>query len=209
MHVILPLMVVGATLHRGTSKLNWHGGEGQDTMLRLAHDAVLDGWQRARDITGREQDFFRIRDDVAAADRRWRGSQRSDLLLSRGLPLAEARSLRTTYESELAPEIVAFIDASHRKEQMRSRLGYALAVVFGLVALVAVGAGLFASRQQGIAEQNLEQAFVTQSRFLADLANQRTGDGEAGTGILLGLAALPDSRDEASSCARRVRPDCW
>jgi tetratricopeptide (TPR) repeat protein len=128
-------------------------GEGQGAMLRLAHDAVLRGWERARDITGKEQDFYRIREDVAAAEQRWRGKQLSDLLLAPGLPLAEAQSLRTTYGAELAPEVVAFIDASTRKEQRRQRRGHALAAVFGLVALAALGAGFVAWQLQQEADR--------------------------------------------------------
>ncbi len=127
-------------------------GEGRGAMLRLAHDAVLRGWERARDITGKEQDFYRIREDVSAAQQRWSGKQLSDLLLAPGLPLAEAQSLRATYGAELAPEIVTFIDASTRKEQRRQRRGHALAAVFGLVALAAIGAGVIAWQLRQAAE---------------------------------------------------------
>ena len=93
-------------------------------MLRLAHEAVLRGWERARDIASKEQDFYRFREDVAAPEQRWRGKNRSDLLLAQGLPLAEAQSLRVTYGAELDPALVAFVDASTRKEQRRLRRGY-------------------------------------------------------------------------------------
>jgi WD40 repeat protein len=124
----------------------------QSAMLRLAHDAVLRGWARARDIIDKEQDFYRIRDEVSAAAQRWRDQRRNDLLLAPGLPLAEAQSLRRTYATELTPEILSYIDASARKDQSRQRRGYALAGVFGLVALSAVAAGIFAWHQQQIAE---------------------------------------------------------
>jgi tetratricopeptide (TPR) repeat protein len=129
-------------------------GEGQGAMLRLAHEAVLRGWVRARDIITKERDFFRIREDVTAAEQRWRGKQSGDLLLARGLPLAEAQSLKTTYGAELAPDLIAFIDASVRQERRRQRRGYALAAVFALVAIVAIATGAIAWRQQQIAEQH-------------------------------------------------------
>jgi AAA ATPase domain len=125
---------------------------GEEATLRLAHEAVLRGWERARDIAAREQDFFRIREDVTAAEKRWHGSRRGDLLLSPGLPLVEAQSLRTTYGTELGPEIVTFIDASSRKDQARQRRGYVLAAVFGFAAIAAIAAGVLAWREQGIAE---------------------------------------------------------
>jgi adenylate kinase family enzyme len=45
-------------------------GEGQSAVIRLAHDAVLRGWHRARDIADSEQQFFRIREDVTTAEKR-------------------------------------------------------------------------------------------------------------------------------------------
>ncbi len=177
-------------------------GKGDDAALRLAHDAVLRGWARASEIVTREQDFFRIRGDVAAAAQRWRSQQqRADLLLASGLPLAEAQTLKGTYEAELSPELLAFIAASSQREQQRQRRGYVLAGVFGLIALGAIGAGMFAWRQQQIAEEQTivaekqtASALLTQSRFLADLAQQSSSKGDAGTVISLALEALPDVR---------------
>jgi WD40 repeat protein len=53
-----------------------------------------------------------------------------------------------------------------------------------------------AERQRQAAEQERNRALLTQSRFLADLANQRTNGGDAATGMLLALDALPQ-RDAA------------
>ena len=52
------------------------------------------------------------------------------------------------------------------------------------------------AQAQASAEQanaNLRQAQITQSRFLADLANQHRQAGDAGSAILLALEALPDA----------------
>ena len=40
----------------------------------------------------------------------------------------------------------------------------------------------------------VEELQVLQSRFLADRANQASGDGDAATAMLLALEALPDTR---------------
>lgn len=145
-------------------------GEGPGAVLRLAHDAVLRGWERARDITGREQDFYRIRDDVAAAEHRWRARRRNDLLLAPGLPLAEAQSLQTAYGAELAPELLSFIDASVRREQRRQRRGYALAAVFAVVAIVAIGTGVVAWRASNIAAEQRAIAQAEGARAKAEAA---------------------------------------
>jgi WD40 repeat protein len=48
-----------------------------------------------------------------------------------------------------------------------------------------------ATKNEKEAEQQRDSALVAQSRFLADLANQRSHDGDAGTALLFGLEALP------------------
>ena len=167
-------------------------GEGEAATLRFAHEAVLRGWERARDITTRELEFYRIRQDVSVAERRWRSQhQRHDLLLVPGLPLAEAQSLQATYGAEISPDIAAFVSASSRRAQQRQRRGYALAGVFGLVAIAAIGASLFAWRQQQIAEKQRNDALNTQSQFLARDARAAIAQGNATLGGLLALAALP------------------
>lgn len=145
-------------------------GEGDDAMLRLAHDAVLRGWERARDLTTKEAEFYRIREEVSAAEQRWRVQQRADLLLAPGLPLAEAQSLKATYGAELAPECVAFIDASVRKQLNRQRRGYALATVFGVIALAALGASALAWQQSKRADRNFNAAKDTINSVIFDLA---------------------------------------
>jgi WD40 repeat protein len=96
----------------------------------------------------------------------------------------------------------------------RTRLGLAGAMV---LALVAGGFALFAMQQKGEAnlqrhealaqkekaesereraERQRNQALLTQSRFLADLGNQRiTAANDAGTALALALEALPDMRN--------------
>jgi hypothetical protein len=179
-------------------------GAGQDAMLRLAHDAVLRGWGRAREIAAREQDFYRIREEVSTVEQRWRNRRRSDLLLAPGLPLAEAQSLRTAYGAELDPQLCDFIDTSSRKARQRQRRGYVLAGVFACVAIAALGAGVLAWLQEQAANENRDKALLTQSRFLADLANQAMRSGDLSVGLVLALDALPDA---GASVSRPYAPE--
>jgi hypothetical protein len=50
-----------------------------------------------------------------------------------------------------------------------------------------------ARRNEARANEERDQALLTQSRFLADLANQRIAAGDASAGVLLALEALPDA----------------
>ncbi len=179
-------------------------GENQnDLHLRLAHEAVLRGWHRAREITTKEQEFFRIREDVTTAEQRWRrNNQNSDLLLSSGLPIAEAESLKASYGAELPPELLTFIEASVQRQkfqqQRRQRRAYAVATALGAIAIAAIGAGIWALHQkeiaqgqQKLAERNLADAQVAQSRFLASLSKKALTGGDTNGAILLSLEGLP------------------
>jgi WD40 repeat protein len=86
-----------------------------------------------------------------------------------------------------------------RQEAKRQRAFALAAAVFALAASVAAWQAFEAYRQKRLAEQNEQRALVqrdrallTQSRFLADLADQRIRDGDPGTALLLALEALPD-----------------
>ncbi len=61
-----------------------------------------------------------------------------------------------------------------------------------------------ADKNRAEAEKQRDQALTTQSRFLADLANQRIGEQDDETALLLSLEALPDS--DAADPIRRDRP---
>lgn len=185
-------------------------GEGPGAMVRLAHDAALRGWERARDIAVKREDYDRIRADVMVAAQRWRDSRRGDLLLAPGLRLAEAQLLRAAYGAELAPDLVAFIDKSSRKEHWRRRRGYLLAGAFAVVAGAAIGVAIFAWREQPIAAHERPNAIAERARAAraargpsnaavqreAYLSVIKVGDALAAQGGLTGaLAAYRESLD--------------
>jgi WD40 repeat protein len=151
-----------------------------------------------------------------------------DYLVTPGVPLAEAERMASEYRDELTSETLAFIARSGQRARRRQRWLQAAAAAFAVLFVASAAAGAYAWLKRGEAsaareiaeserrqaeqqrklavEQEKEakeqrnQALLTQSRFLADLANQRTHTGDAGTGILLALEALPDVR------AGRERP---
>jgi hypothetical protein len=142
-------------------------GEGQNAMLRLAHEAVLRGWERGREITTKEQDFYRIREDVTRAEQRWRGTRRRDLLLTPGLPLAEARSLKVNYRSELPRELVHFIDVSTRREVWRKLRRYAVVAVSVAAIGYPIGIGVY----NIWTERPPEEAVIDDQRSGTELPN--------------------------------------
>ncbi len=81
-----------------------------------------------------------MRGEVEDQQLRWlAGKRRRELLLARGLPLAEARDMAAKYGAELRLDTMAYIDTSRRRANRGLAVAWAVAVVFGLIA---VGAGL-------------------------------------------------------------------
>ncbi|MCC7348604.1 MAG: tetratricopeptide repeat protein, partial [Variibacter sp.] len=147
--------------------------------LRLAHEAVLRTWARARDIVAEHREFFRIRAEVIAAQRRFarqraeRGGRGANaFLLPRGVPLAEAESIRQKFAGELAPDLVAFIDLSGRGARRRQRLMTAATVIF---AVMAVGAGLaawMATRSETRASRNFDLAIAQSDALVSKISEE-------------------------------------
>jgi tetratricopeptide (TPR) repeat protein len=146
-------------------------GEGGATLLRLAHQRVLADWPRADKIVTESGDFYRIRDEVEDQRHRWEQSgKKGELLLARGLPLAEARKIADTYGAELPPETLAYIGASRRKANRAQALALAAASIF---AVVAIGAGVGwkeAADQEKVAERNFEAAKATVDGLIFNIA---------------------------------------
>ena len=140
--------------------------------VRLAHERVLQSWGRARDIVRENSDFYRIRDDVEDQLHRWQAANKPDeLLIPPGLALEEARKLIEGYGEELDRESHAFIVASLdaddkrlRARRLRNRLTAAAAVLFAIVAMGAIAAGLVAWQAQQRASTEAERA---ESNFAA------------------------------------------
>ena len=159
--------------------------EGKTQIVRLAHQRVLTDWTRAAKIVADSADFYRIRDEVEDQRRRWEaGKRRGELLLARGLPLAEARDMAARYGAELSPATLSFIAASRRRANRAQAIAWAAAAVF---ALVAVGAGIAATvaldertlaeaqrkdaeTQKQIADRNFDAAKATVDGLIFNIA---------------------------------------
>ncbi len=127
--------------------------------VRLAHERVLQSWKRARDIVRDNADFYRIRDDVEDQLERWQMSgKNSDLLIAKGVPLAEAESIAKRYPGELPPHMPAFITASRRRANRFVMLTGAAAAIFAVVAVAAAWQWRVAEGERARAERNFGAA---------------------------------------------------
>ena len=141
------------------SRILLSSGSEQNASIRLAHQRVLENWKRAKEIVAANAEFFRIRDDVEALRRRWeKSSKKRDLLIPKGVPLAEAESIAKRYPEELGTPTLGFIGASGKRARFRQRLVGATAVLFAVLAVGATVAGIRAWRAEQTARRNFDVA---------------------------------------------------
>jgi eukaryotic-like serine/threonine-protein kinase len=136
-----------------TARLLTATGIEADAQVRLTHQRVLEDWSRARGIVAESADFYRIRADLEESRRKWvLGNRRGELLLARGLPLAEATSIVGKYSDELAPEVLDYVRASRTRANRAQIIGWSAAAVFFLLAIGAGIAAKVAFEQRAAAE---------------------------------------------------------
>ena len=177
---------------------------GAPPTVRLAHEALISRWQRARDQLAADRRDLETRTLVERQLGRWsqaRGRARR-LLLLRNPDLANAVDLAKRWGDELDAPTRDFIRRSARRARLAQTLTAAAAVLFAVVAGAAIYSqrrAVFLAQQEANtgreqAKNQRDQALLTQSRFLADVANQRVAADDGGTATLLALDALPDSQ---------------
>ena len=163
-------------------------GEAGEARIRITHEALLTHWPRAAEHIAQDRNDLRIRTMVEAAEAEWRvsGTQRAYLL--RDPLLTNAIDLARRWREELAANLREFVarSAAAAKAAVRRRWTIAAAVMLLLVGLAVASIGaLF------VAEQQRNDALISQSRFLARDSHAATASGDAVLGALLALAALP------------------
>jgi formylglycine-generating enzyme required for sulfatase activity len=132
--------------------------------LRLAHEALLTHWPRAREQIAADMRDLELRGRLEEEAKEWRAATRREKkgrVRAAGLPLSEARALVTRWGSELPVEIKEFVAASQRAAWWRRfRLWGMVAGAPLAVVLVAglVWAGMVWS---GVREVEAEMKFVT------------------------------------------------
>lgn len=116
-------------------------GDPNQAQLRLAHEALLTHWPRARDQIAADIRDLELRDRLEVEAEEWRTAPRREKAgrVRVGLPLAEARALLTRWGSDLPEAVRNFITASRRAARWRrARLAGLVISAPLVVALVAV-----------------------------------------------------------------------
>ena len=88
--------------------------------VRVAHEALLSRWPRARDIVNANRNFLETRARLRADAQRWHADDRNrELLLPSGKRLAEGEELLVSRREEVDEEVVEYIEASSRAERKK------------------------------------------------------------------------------------------
>jgi len=149
--------------------------------VRLAHEALISRWQRARDQLATDRRDLETRTLVERQFGRW--SQASDharrLLLLRNPDLVNALDLARRWGDELDPAVHDYIRRSAQRARLAQTLTAAVAVMFALVAGAALYAEWQAVRaqkeaeaQRQRAEDSLAAATKTANSLVFDLADR-------------------------------------
>ena len=141
--------------------------EGADSgaQIRVAHEALLTHWERARDQIAEDRRDLQLRARLEQSVALWEAAGPKDkesLLLQHGLPLAEGAELLGRRPEALAPEVKAFVEQSVRADraqrERRLRRAWAVAGVTALLAVAAAGFGWWGYRNSLVAEQRRLEA---------------------------------------------------
>jgi tetratricopeptide (TPR) repeat protein len=153
------------------------GGETGPRRGRLAHEAVLRSWERARSFVESNARYFQQSDQLQTALDRWIADNKSREFLLRGTPLSVAEDLLRTNSEDLTPQTRDFVGNSRRAANRGRNIAYTVAASMAVLSVFAVGAALYAVQQRSIADQNL--AYAVEQRKAAErnfLAAKKTAD---------------------------------
>ena len=194
--------------------------------VEVAHEALITQWPWLQNTLNEAAGDMRVLDRLMDKARRWNTTgSRGIEHLATGAERVEFAALaehRPDWLSTAEREFVAASDEAHAAGEQRTRdeeqrkqrdtdrlrrmakglAATAAVLIFALMAAVWFWYGAQTAEEASrLAAQEAraqrDQLLLLQSRFLADLANQHTGAGDAGTAMLLALEALTDKPGDA------------
>jgi WD40 repeat protein len=182
---------------------------GAASTVRLAHEALVGRWQRAREQLAIDRRDLATRMLIEQQLRRYNESRpviRRQLLL-RNPDLANATDLARRWGDELDEPTREFIRRSGRRARVLQSATAAAAVLFGLLAVIATFAARRALLAEGAArtaqtqaeaqrhraDERANEALIGQSRSLGALVLARISASDPVNALALALEALPTS----------------
>jgi WD40 repeat protein len=159
-------------------------GDGEGARIRLAHEALITYWERAKRQLAQDRDDLHTRAKVEEAYSEWSRSadRRNRKYLLRDPLLANAVDLAGRWGGQFDIPVLDFVRASRRRARLRQQLTAAAALVFAIVSAFAVVAARQASEQTKVALEQKQVAsererFATEQKNAAEAAT-READAE-------------------------------
>ncbi|MEU6733913.1 WD40 repeat domain-containing protein [Streptomyces physcomitrii] len=166
-----------------------------ETVVDLAHEALLTAWPRLRGWIDAERDRLRLHRRLSRAARDWRALDRepSALYLGSRLTAVEEAFPAADRAAELTAEELEFLTASQRRRQRGRRRRQALTAVLCALTLLAGCAAAVAFRERSAAHAERDTAIFHQ---IATAADNLRGEHRAGAARLDAAAyAMADTPD--------------
>lgn len=188
-----------------------------ETTIEPAHEALLRQWGQLQEWLDGDFEDLSVAEGIRRAARDWRANAGdSEWLVHSGgrLELAERVAGRDDFERLFSSQDRAYLGAARSAEnaarartQRKQRLinlgALSAAIVMAALGAVA-GWNWYSAREQrdvaellAVAAQTArDQTLLSQSKFLADIAERTVTAGDPATAVLLALEALPDRASE-------------
>src|SRR5262249_12650133 len=88
----------------------------QGSWLRIAHDRVITSWHRARELTEKNRDFYRVKEAIEHQRQRWDESHQSgEFLIPAGAPITQAEEKVAQFTDEFPEATRHFVAVSSRR----------------------------------------------------------------------------------------------
>ena len=170
-------------------------GDSGARRARLAHEAVLRGWERARAFVEANGRYFHQVAELQGALERWTAGGHGRDHLLRGTPLSVAEDLVRDFGADVSGPIRDFVLASRRMADRGRRISYAIAAGMAVLFAGAATAGFLAlaAERRTAAERN--DALIAQSRYVAQIAHRLNRAGDHAMALALALEVLPATMD--------------
>ena len=129
----------------------------------VAHEALLHCWPRMAEAIAQDQEFLRARARILRAATRWKEENEDpELMLPSGKQLEEGREILADRSDEIGELEQSFIqrssDAERHQQRRRLRRLQTIAAGFAVLAIAVGAAGIYARRQQQIADVRRQHA---------------------------------------------------
>lgn len=182
---------VDAFLHRDV-RLLVAGDDGAGPRVRVAHEALITHWDRARHQIAQDRDELRTRTAVEEAEAEYRraDARHKNSYLLRDPLLANAVDLAKHWRDTFEKGTLEFIEISYRHARWWEWFFRAAAAVFALTTIAASVLGYLANQERNRAEQERNRALYGGGATVS-LVGELVGNGILSTDVAQRLLDAP------------------